>query len=88
MLQFVCMRGHAHMHTGAYKYKLIQNINAISRPNFHVISNGSLICAVSLIFCAGKLIKLFTETVLAFNMLFQHIGLNLRKTQVHHSKKR
>jgi hypothetical protein len=29
--------------------------------------------------CTGKWIKLFTETVLAFNQHFQHIGLNLQE---------
>jgi hypothetical protein len=35
-----------------------------------------------------KWIKHFTETVLAVNLHFQHIGLNLQETQVHHSKER
>jgi hypothetical protein len=30
--------------------------------------------------------KLFTETVLAFNFYFHHIGLSLQENQVHHSK--
>jgi hypothetical protein len=41
------------------------NANAISRPKCHVLSNGALVFAVSIIFCTGKLIKLFAETALA-----------------------
>jgi hypothetical protein len=35
-----------------------------------------------------KWIKLFSETVLAFNLHFQDIGLNLKQKQVYHSKER
>ncbi len=57
-----------------------------SRPKFHALSNGALVFAVSLILCTEKLIKLFTETVLAFNLHFQNIGINLQENKVHHSK--
>jgi hypothetical protein len=60
----------------------------ISRPKFHVLSNGDFVSAVSLILCTGKRNKLFTETDLAFNLHFQYKGLNLRENQVHHSKER
>jgi hypothetical protein len=36
----------------------------------------------------GNWRKHFTETVLAFNLHFQHIGLNLQENKVHHSKER
>jgi hypothetical protein len=32
--------------------------------------------------------KLFTETDLAINLHFQHIGRNLQENQVYHSKER
>jgi hypothetical protein len=50
----------------------MQNVNVVSRP-FHVLSNGALVFAVSLILCTGKWIKLFTEKELEFNLYFQHI---------------
>jgi hypothetical protein len=65
----------------------MQNVHVISRL-FHVFSNSALDFAASLILCTGKWIKLFTETLLAFNLHFQQIGLNLQENQVHHSKKR
>ncbi len=45
-------------------------------PEFPVLSNGALFSALSLILCTGKCNQLFTETVLASNLHFQHIGLN------------
>ncbi len=36
----------------------------------------------------GKWTQLFTETVLAFNLHFEQLGLNLEENQVHHSKER
>jgi hypothetical protein len=66
----------------------MQNVHAVPRPNFHVLSNGGLVFGVSLIFCRGKWIQLFTETVLAFNLHFQHMGLNFQENQVNHLKER
>jgi hypothetical protein len=66
----------------------MQNIHVVSRPEFHVLSNGALASAVSLILCTGKWTKHFTEADLAFNLHFQHIGLDLQENQVHHSKER
>jgi hypothetical protein len=51
----------------------MQNVHVVSTPKFDVHSNGALVFAVSLILCTGKWIKHFTETVLAFNLHFQHI---------------
>jgi hypothetical protein len=58
------------------------------RPKCHVLSNGAIVFAVSLILCTRKLIKLFTETLLSFNYHFQHIGINLQENKSHHSKER
>jgi hypothetical protein len=66
----------------------MQNVHVVSRSKFYVRSNGALAFAVCLILCAGKCIKIFTETVPAFNLHFQHIGLNLPENKVHHSKER
>ncbi len=67
----------------------MQNDSADSRPKFDVISNGALVFSVPKPnILTGKWIKLFFETVLAFNLHFQHIGLNLRENQVYHSKER
>ncbi len=69
----------------------MQNVHVVSRPEFHVLSNGALVFPVSLILCTGKwILKLFTETVLAFNLHFQHmeLGLDLQENQMHHSKER
>jgi hypothetical protein len=68
----------------------MQNVSVVSIPKFHVISIGALGFAVNLILCTGKWMKLLTETVLAFNLHFQHIGLrsNLQENQVRHSKDR
>jgi hypothetical protein len=64
------------------------SVHAVSSPKFHVLSNGALAFGVSLILCTGKWIKHFTETVLAFNLHFQQLGLNLDENKVHHSKER
>ncbi len=64
----------------------MQNVHVVSRPEFQVLSNGAIGLGVSLVLCTGKWIELFTETLLAFNLHFQHIGLNLQENQVHHSK--
>jgi hypothetical protein len=64
----------------------MQNVHVVSRPKFPVLSNGALPFAVSLILCTGKWRKHFTQTVLAFNLHFQHKGLNLKENKVHHSK--
>jgi hypothetical protein len=57
----------------------MQNVHVVSRPEFHALSNGALVTAVSLILCTGKWIDHFTDTVLAFNLHFQHAGLNLEE---------
>jgi hypothetical protein len=62
-------------------------INVVFRP-FHALSNGELLFAGSLILGTGKLIKLVTGTVLAFNLHFQHIELSLQENKVPHSKER
>ncbi len=52
-----------------------------------VLSNGPIVSAVSQILCycvhTGKWIMLFifTETVLTFNLSFQHIGRNLQEVK-------
>jgi hypothetical protein len=61
-------------------------VNVTSSSEFDVISNGALGMAVSLILCTGKCTRIFKETVLAVNLQFQHIGLNLQKNQVRHWK--
>jgi hypothetical protein len=66
----------------------MQNVNVVFKPGFPAFSNGALVFAVSLILCTGKWIKPFIEIVFAFNLHFQHIGLNLQEKQVHHSKER
>ncbi len=48
----------------------MQNDRVVSRPVFHALSNGALVFAVSRILCTGKWRKLFTETLLAFNLTF------------------
>jgi hypothetical protein len=53
----------------------MQNVLIVSRPVFHVLSNGALGFGVSPILCTGKWRKHFTETDLAFNLRFQHIRL-------------
>jgi hypothetical protein len=62
--------------------------HVVSRPKFHVLSNGAFVFGVSLILCTGKWSKLLTETVFAFNLNFQQLGLNLQENKVHHSKER
>jgi hypothetical protein len=64
----------------------MQNVHVVSIPEFHALSNGALVFGVSHILCTGKWRKLFTETGLAFNLHFQHIGLHLQEAQVHHLK--
>jgi hypothetical protein len=64
----------------------MRNVRVVSRPKFYVLSNGALVFGVSLVLCTGKWIQLFTETVLAINLHFQHIKLNLQENQVYHSK--
>ncbi len=64
----------------------MQNFHVVSRPKFHALSNGELAFALSLILCAWKWIKLFTEIVLGVNLHFQQLGLNLNENQVHNSK--
>jgi hypothetical protein len=64
----------------------MQNNNVVSKPEFHVLSNSSLDFTASLILYIGKWIKSLIETVLAFNLHFQHIGLNLQENQVNHLK--
>jgi hypothetical protein len=66
----------------------MQNAQVASIQKFHVLSNGALVFAVSLILCTGKWRKLFTEALLAFNLHFQHMGLNLQENKVHHSQER
>ncbi len=53
-----------------------------------VLSNGAHVFGVSLILCAGKWIQLCYATMLAFNLNFQHLGINLQENQVHRSKER
>jgi hypothetical protein len=48
----------------------MQNVHVVSKPEFHALSNGALVTAVSLILCTGKWIQHFTEAVLAFNLHF------------------
>jgi hypothetical protein len=63
----------------------MQNAHEISlhHAQDHVLYNSAILFAVSLILCKvhenGK--KLFTETVLALSLNFQHIGLNLQETK-------
>ncbi len=66
----------------------MQSGHVASSLNFHAVVNGALVFAVGPIFYTGKWITLFTETVYAFNLLFQQIELNLQEYQVHHSKER
>jgi hypothetical protein len=79
----------------------MRNVNVFSRLKFYVLSNGAIAfavifctvclscmsCIVCLILCTvnSKWIKLFIETVLAFNLHFKYIGLNLQENQMHHS---
>jgi hypothetical protein len=63
----------------------MQNVHVAYRP-FPALSNsnGALAFAISVILCTGK----FTEAVLAFNLHFQQLGINLQGNKVHHSKER
>jgi hypothetical protein len=69
-----------------YIYKLNAKCECFSTLKYYVLSNGALDFAVSLILCTPKYIKLFTETVLAFSLHFQHTGLSLEENQVYRSK--
>jgi hypothetical protein len=60
----------------------MQNVHVVSRPKFHVLSNGALVFGVSLILCDGKWRKHFRKTVFGFNVYFKHIRLNLQENQV------
>jgi hypothetical protein len=67
----------------------MQIVQYVSRPGFHALSNGALAFAASQILCGtGKWSKLFTGSVLAFNLYFQQLGLNLQGQKVHHCKER
>jgi hypothetical protein len=68
----------------------MRNIFAVSIPKCHALSNGALRFPVCLILFAGKWRKLFTETVLAFNLHFQQLGLGLKlqESAVQNSKER
>jgi hypothetical protein len=48
----------------------MNNVNAVSTPKFHVLSNDAIFFAVKLILFTRNCIKLFTKTVLAFNLDF------------------
>ncbi len=64
-------------------------MNVVSRLEFIVLSNSALGFAVSpILYTIGKRIKLFTETLLAFSLRFQQIGLSLHENQVHQSEER
>jgi hypothetical protein len=52
----------------------MQNVLAVYRAEFHALSNGAFVFAVSRTLCTGKWRKLLAETVPAF--------------QLHHSKER
>ncbi len=54
----------------------MQNFQVVSSLKFHVLSNGAFVFGTSLILCTGKWIKLFTETVLEFSLLFQRIDIS------------
>ncbi len=56
-----------------------QNVTAVPRPEFPVLSNGALVFGVCLILCIGKWRKHFTETVVKFNRHFQHKDSTYRK---------
>jgi hypothetical protein len=54
----------------------MQNVHVVPRPEFHALSNGALVFADSRILCTGKWIQVFAETVHAFNLNFQELGLH------------
>ncbi len=64
------------------------NVLVVPSLKFHVLSNGVLAFAVSLILCTGIWKKLFTEALLAFKLNSQNISLNFQGKQVHHLKER
>jgi hypothetical protein len=47
----------------------MQNVHVVPMPKVHVFSYGPLVFAGQLL-CGGKLIKLFIEISLAFNLRF------------------
>jgi hypothetical protein len=73
-----------------WMYGKMQNAHVVSKPEFHVLSNGALAFADSLILCTRKWRKHFPDTVLGFNLHFQHIHrtAHLQENRVHHSKER
>ncbi len=60
----------------------MQNAQVVSRP-FHALSNGALVFAANLIHImyssTGKWVILFSENVIALNLYFLHLGLNLQE---------
>jgi hypothetical protein len=86
VLNMVCMFSLALNEQKSHRNINQMQTNIVSRPKFHVIPNGALVFAASPIFCTRKWIELFTETLLAFSLHFQHIGLNLEENKVHYSK--
>ncbi len=96
MLRSVCIRGaYRYMHSGSYispcssraeipyKYKLHAKCQCCFQTK---MSCSFKWCYCFCSECNIIYRKLFTETVFAFNLHFQHIGLNLQENQVHHSK--
>jgi hypothetical protein len=57
----------------------MQNVNVVSRPKFPVLSNGAFGFSVSPILCTGRWKKLLSETVLAFNLDYEHIEKKVQK---------
>ncbi len=57
----------------------MQNVHAVYRPTFHVLDNAALVFGVTLIlyYIILYVIKLFSETVLAFKLQFYHLEMNL-----------
>jgi hypothetical protein len=64
----------------------MQNVHVVSRPKFHVFSNGALVFGVSLILAYREMDSTIYGRRACVNLRFQHIGLNLQENQVHHSK--
>ncbi len=60
----------------------------VPRPEFNVLSNsnGAIVFTASPILRTGNWIKPFAGIVLALNLDFQHLGLNLQENQMYHSK--
>jgi hypothetical protein len=48
----------------------MQNVHAVFKPKYHVLSNGALGFPVSPISWTGKWIKLFTETFFSIQSAF------------------